>query len=173
MKYNKGFDFWDKYRRDCNCGSLAFNLDEWYHPGDLKGNYEDFLAEDFLLGLDDDFDDDEIADALANFYLDLLVEDFEDEISEPSLEEPEVVPNGYELIAFRAGAYSWDQGEWGFSFDYDFHFKVLREGQWLEKLGGGSVFPTSLSDWNGGSMYYNSHTFYFIHRIACENLTNS
>lgn len=173
MKYNKGFDFWNEYRADCNCGSLAFNLDEWYHPGDLTGHYEEFMAEDFLCGLDVDragHDDDVLADELAEFYIDLLIEDFGDEISEPSLDEPEVIPNGYELIAFRAGAYLWDDG-YGDTWDYDFHFKVLREGQWLEKCGSGSVFPTSLSNWSAGSMYYNSHTFYFIHKIACENLT--
>lgn len=169
MTYNKGFDFWNEEHAECNCGSYAFNLDEWYHPGCICGRYND-CDEDVITFLDcwnaEGVSDDELADELASFYLDKIKNDFGNSIVisviEPDVElfETEEV----EVIAFRAGAYEFD-GE----IDYDFHFKVYRFGQWFEKRGHEPIRPTNLDDWCA-SLYYNSQTFYIVHHL--ENLTS-
>lgn len=170
MKYNKSLTFWDECHRECNCGSYALNLNEWYHPGDLCGHGTEDSAGWFLADQDPYYTDDELADMLAEYYIDHLLEDFGDSISMPSLDEPEVIPNGEELIAFRAGAYRF--GEDSDECDYDFHFKVYRDGDWFEKMGSDDIQRTSINDWCNSCMYYNSQTFYFTHKWS-ENLTNS
>lgn len=164
MKYNKGFDFWNEDHRDCNCGSYAFNLDEWYHPGSLCGeDEEENIIENLEYWAEDEHEDDELADKLADFYLDRIANDFKDDITisiiEPDLDNLE---DGIEVIAFRAGAYQW-KGEYA-DFDYDFHFKVYRYNNWFEKRGCEPVRITSLNDWSG-SIYYNSQTFYITHHL--------
>ena len=164
MKYNKGLDFWNEEHRDCNCGSYAFNLDEWYHPGCLYGDDDESEVTDLLHDLAEIYDDDDMADQLADFYLGRIKEDFGDDIVISAL-EPNVdnFDDNVEVIAFRAGAY-----EYSDEIDYDFHFKVYRFGRWFEKRGSEPVRPTNLDDWCA-SIHYNSQTFYIIHSL--ENLT--
>ena len=171
MEYNKGLDFWNEEHKNCNCGSYAFNLNEWYNPGCMCGRYNNF-DDDVLYLLDcwheGGADDDDLANDLASFYLDKIKNDFGDEVRivfESKL--PTLVNEGEEVIAFRAGAYAWE-GYNCSSFDYDFHFKVLRNGHWFEKCGGGLVQETNLDEWTT-SIYYNSETFFIIHRL--QNLT--
>ena len=171
MNYNKSFDFWNEEHEDCNCGSYAFNLDEWYHPGCICGRYDD-CDDDVITFLDswsdEGIDDDELANELASFYLDKIENDFEGEIRiVHDFELPTYVCPGEEVIAFRAGAYAW-KGYNCSSFDYDFHFKVLRDGHWFEKRGSEPIRATNLNEWTA-SIYYNSETFFIIHRL--QNLT--
>lgn len=172
MTYNRGFEFWNEEHRECNCGSYAFNLDEWYCPGYLSGTYDDDDCEiPIFLGYceDDGMTEDELANQLAGFYLDKIKKDFKDSIR-ILCEQPRIVDlkDNEELIAFRAGAYSWGGCNCS-SYDYDFHFKVYRDGRWLEKKGSLAINFTTLDDWMG-SLYYNSETFYIIHRF--KNLTS-
>ena len=165
MKYNTDPNFWNEPRSQCNCGSLAFNLDEWYHPGALTYIDSETELYDYLESCNENYiDDDELANELAELYLSRIIADFGDQITEPTTRKisEEEVDEGEEIIAFRAGAY-----EWGDDFDYDFHFKVYRDGEWIEKLGGGAIELTTPYNWDG-SMYYNSETFYFIHRLIGE-----
>ena len=167
MKYNKGFSFWNEDHKECNCGSYAFNLDEWYHPGCFHGDDdEDYIVDNLECWSAEGYIDDELADKLADFYLGLIKNDFGDRII-ISIYEPiqEYLKENDEVIAFRAGAYEYEFDD---EFDYDFHFKVYRHGGWFEKRGCEPIRPTSLDDWSG-SIYYNSQTFYIIHH--CENLT--
>ena len=172
MNYNRDPNFWNQKQAHCNCGSLAFNLNDWYHPGSLThSDNEGEIYEYFNIWIYEDgiYNDDELSDLLAQFYLERMQRDFGSYMSEPTvipIETP-LAPNE-ELIAFRAGAYVWtsDGTE---DYDYDFHFKVYRNGEWIEKRGPGSVNPCSIDNWDG-SMYYNSETYYFIHRFP-ENLT--
>ena len=164
MKYNKGFDFWKENHEDCNCGSYAFNLDEWYHPGCLCGeDSQDELLDSLECWFAENCDDDELADKLADFYLNRIKDDFVDKIT-ISICEPnvELLDNNVEVIAFRAGVYEF--GYYEPDFDYDFHFKVYRDGHWFEKRGFEPVRLTSLDEWSG-SIYYNSQTFYITHQI--------
>lgn len=161
MKYNKGFEFWKEDHTDCNCGSYAFNLDEWYHPGCLCGEDEEGELFDCLdFWSEEGCDDDELADKLADLYLERVKNDFEDKIVISILKpDLEALDKDMEVIAFRAGAY-----EFNSDFDYDFHFKVYRDGRWFEKRGFEPIRPTSLDEWSG-SIYYNSQTFYITHKI--------
>ena len=171
MEYNKGLDFWNEEHKNCNCGSYAFNLNEWYHPGCMCGRYND-CNDDVLYLLDcwheGGADDDDLANDLASFYLDKIKNDFGDEVRIVFASElPTSVNEGEEVVAFRAGAYAWE-GYNCSSFDYDFHFKVLRNGHWFEKCGSGLIQETNLDEWTT-SIYYNSKTFFIIHRL--QNLT--
>ena len=70
MKYNKGFSFWNEDHKECNCGSYAFNLDEWYHPGCFHGDDdEDYIVDNLEYWSDEGCMGDELADKLADFYL--------------------------------------------------------------------------------------------------------
>lgn len=166
MEYNKGLDFWKKEHEECNCGSYAFNLNEWYSPGvicgvdDNENGPMDCL--DYWYG--EGYRRKELADELAKFYLERIEDDFKDSIQIVT-EMPELYRTNAEVIAFRAAAYVEEDYE---NFDYDFHFKVFRDGKWLEKKGSQPIKFTSIEDWSG-SICYNSQTFYIIHSL--ENLT--
>lgn len=167
MEYNKGLDFWNEEHKNCNCGSYAFNLNEWYNPGCFHGDDEDYdIIDNLEYWSNEGCVGDELADRLADFLLELIKSDFEDKITVLASEPiQEFLKANDEVIAFRVGAYEY---EYGNDFDYDFHFKVFRHGGWFEKRGCEPIRPTSPDDWSG-SIYYNSQTFYIIHH--CENLT--
>lgn len=172
MKYNRDPNFWNQKQIDCNCGSLAFSLDGWYHPGSLMHiDDSDEIYDYLLLWTDEDgiYNDDELSNLLADLYLERIEEDFGPDITPPTITpiDPPREKNK-ELIAFRAGAYVWGYKD-SRDFDYDFHFKVYRDGEWIEKNGSGPVNLCSIDNWDG-SMYYNSDTYYFIHTFS-ENLT--
>lgn len=165
MEYNKGLDFWKKEHEECNCGSYAFNLNEWYCPGAIRGTDDEDGPIDCLdYWYGQGYRREELADKLAEFYLEKIEDDFRDKIKIVT-EMPELSDTNIEVIAFRAGAYEEEDYD---DFDYDFHFKVFRNGSWLEKRGREPIKFTSLEDWSG-SICYNSQTFYIIHRL--ENLT--
>ena len=60
-----------------------------------------------------------------------------------------------EIIAFRTYV------DLDFYEDFDFHFKVLRNGEWSEKNGNGPVHTCTLENWGK----YNSSTFFLAHTI--------
>lgn len=165
MEYNKGLDFWKKEHKECNCGSYAFNLNEWYSPGVICGaDDENGLMDCLDYWYGEGYRREELADELAKFYLERIEDDFKDSIKIVT-EMPELYRPNAEVIAFRAAAYAGEDYE---NFDYDFHFKVFRDGKWLEKKGSQPIKFTSIEDWSG-SICYNSQTFYIIHSL--ENLT--
>ena len=74
-----------------------------------------------------------------------------------------------ELIAFRIffdiEFYDEDTGEVDF-FDYDFHYQVLRNGEWREKCGAGPI-ELCEGDWitRDGVYNYDSETRYYVRTL--------
>ena len=63
-----------------------------------------------------------------------------------------------ELIAFRAFVNE--------DCNWDFHFKVLRNGLWQEKCGSDPVRFCEEDDWHNGLVEYISYTSYFAKKLA-------
>ena len=84
------------------------------------------------------------------------MEDFKGELRlQKAGEEPK---QNEELISFATFAYySEEEGD----SNYDFHFKVFRDGKWMEKNGWGPVHECSEWDWGD----YISDVYYLIHKI--------
>ena len=96
-----------------------------------------------------------MSDEFAGILVNYILNDFDDvryivQISE--LEQNE------ELIAFRT--FVTTDGNW------DFHFKVLRNGMWLEKCGSDPTRFCEKDDWHNGLMEYISYTSYFARKLT-------
>ena len=163
MEYTKNTNphYYEENEAYSNCGSFAFNIEEWYNPEiDLEAQV--FYVGSWMLEmLDDGYTCDEVADIYAEILADSILEDFAGEIRE--VFSPSQVHDDEELIAFR-GYCRYEIEEDQFP-DYDFHFKVLRNGIWQEKCGRRPVKFCTLDDWNYMTRTYNSITFYFAHRV--------
>lgn len=134
-----------------NCGSYAFNIEEWYDP-DLDEEWDEIedWVDDFL---ERGYELEEIPDLIANEYVEQILSDFYEEVRLIDNEHGGA-PNE-EVIAFRI--YIDLEDYWGF----DFHFKVFRDGYWREKCGSQDVTPCDLEEWGR----YNSSTFFFAKKI--------
>lgn len=173
-KFDKNTDphYWDIPHPKHNCGSLAFNIKSWYSP---EWKYHEVLGCDDI----DDWAQDlwnegweswYIADKIAEIYTEGILEDFGNTVRILNVKGSgalyELQPNE-ELIAFRVAS-GWNNGD-VFEADVDFHFKVYRDGKWIEKNGGGPVHECeeeSEEDWEYDSYLYESQTIYFAHKIA-------
>lgn len=145
---------------EANCGSYAFNIQGWYDPERpierLFGSVEEYLAELYAEG----FDEDDAAVDYASLLIDGMLEEWGDELRcLNELSAP--VDEDEELISFRTYVSYWLDEDW-LDIDYDFHFKVFRNGEWSEKMGWHPVEKRALEEWGK----YNSKTFYFAHRIG-------
>ena len=161
MEYTKNTDpnYFIAYPEESNCGSYALNVEEWYDPEselfNLVGYINEWIDELYDMG----YSVDEIADIYAEKLVEKILSDFEGEIRE--IYYPSEVDTDEELIAFRGWCYV-DIDNW---VDYDFHFKVFRDGFWKEKCGHGPVRFCTEDDWSYGFRTYNSETIYFAHKI--------
>lgn len=151
MNYTKNNDpnYYEKHQGSSNCGSFAFQIEEWYSPD------EGFDVEEWIdCGYNGGWDDYELADSFVEQLIPVILDDFDNVrfiFSKAELESNE------ELIAFRTWV---EEGNW------DFHFKVLRDGLWQEKCGSDPVRFCSEDDWHNGIMDYNSYTVYFARKLA-------
>ncbi len=151
MNYTKNYNphYYDENQRWSNCGSFAFQIEEWYSPSE-DFDVEEWIEEGYKCGCDD-YD---LADSFVEQLVPIILNDFDDVrfiVNEDELKSDE------ELIAFRTWV---EEGNW------DFHFKVLRDGLWQEKCGSDPVRFCSEDDWHNGLMDYNSYTVYFARKLA-------
>ena len=161
MEYTKNLNpaYFEEFPTKANCGSFAFNIEEWYDPiGD-----EYFSAEDRDEWIREMYNNDYSLDELADMYVEELTEqvlkDFNLEIR--LITHFSEVQSNEEVIALRAWCY-YSEDDWS---DWDFHFKVLRDGIWQEKCGCESVRFCLKDEWSYGTRTYNSETIYFAHRV--------
>lgn len=165
---NKNPRYFEENRTGTNCGSLAFNIEEWY---DLELDiYDDYVdMEDWINSLYEEFvDQKEFSDFYAKLLVKIILEDFKGEIRLVDCYSP--LKKDEELIAFRSFIdYEVQMDMFGEPMldyaDFDYHFKVFRDGEWIEKNGGYEVHSCSESDWDCGDMSYISNTYYFAHKI--------
>lgn len=163
MEYTKNSNpnYYEENVEFSNCGSFAFNIEEWYNPGsDFVadfGSIEDWMMEMSLNG----YNCDEIADIYAEELAKFIIEDFKEEIRE--ITNFSEVKSNEELIAFRTCCRYETNEDW--VPDFDFHFKVFRDGVWKEKCGSCPVRFCTEDDWAYVTRIYNSNTIYFAHQI--------
>ena len=163
MEYTKNSDpnYFEDNPECANCGSFAFNVEEWYDPEEdfiLDVGYIDEWMKEMV---ESGYNCDEVADMYAESLAESVMRDFEGEVREVFL-PTEVEPNE-ELIAFRGYCRYESEEDW--VPDYDFHFKVLRDGIWQEKCGHYPVKFCTEDDWTYMTRTYNSNTIYFAHQI--------
>ena len=146
---------------DFNCGGFALKTYDLYLP------YED-KTKDFAIYFDDKIEE--------LYYSGLSLKEIENEILEETVEymlknfpkKLRVIKNfsdlkdTEELIAYRIGLEIFSNedeiGKYYTGCDGDFHFKVLRDGHWLEKFGEGLVIfeEFTTEPWKCNGMVYDS-----------------
>jgi hypothetical protein len=163
MEYTKNTNphYYEENEAYSNCGSFAFNVEEWYDPeSDFEidvGYVGDWIVE----MVDNGFSCDEVADIYAEKLAESVLNDFFGEVREILF--PWQVKDNEELIAFR-GYCRYETNEDSYP-DYDFHFKVFRNGIWQEKCGRHPVKFCTEDDWTYMTRTYNSYTIYFAHLV--------
>ena len=163
MKYTRNTDpqLYIDHQRETNCGSFALNLCEWYEP-EIDVCDEDYLY-DWLYELAlEGADPIEVANRYNEAVFERVGYEFDIEDAEYAFGEP-VAIEGKELIGLRAYCeFEADEFEEYWDIEWDFHFRVFRDGKWMEKNGSQAVHECDINDWGK----YNSDTIYFYHRIA-------
>ena len=157
---NNDPNYYETHRFDTNCGSYALRLKEWY---DNEIDEEWGGASEWIEELADaEIPFSEIPDIIAKAYIDELLLDFPEnelvllnKITQNILKDMTV-----ELIAFRVYA-PIQEYLMNDCTCFDFHFRVWRDGHWMEKNGSQAVRKCNLTDWGK----YNSSTFFLLHKI--------
>jgi len=156
--------YYETNRCGTNCGSYALRLKEWYDNeldeewGGIDAWIEELINEEIPCAV--------IPDIIAEQFINELINDFPDgevtQLSSVSLTTmTEIKKKSVELIAFRVYVpiEEYLMNDYGC---FDFHFRVWREGHWMEKNGSQEVHQCNLTDWGK----YNSSTFFLLHKIV-------
>ena len=157
MEYTRNYNpnYYEECQHYANCGSFAFQIEEWYSPDeDFENNIGLTIDEWIEQGKDNGWDEYDMSDWFTEMLTDCILNDFEDVRCIDCASELE--PNE-ELILFRTFI--------DYDNNWDFHFKVLRNGMWLEKCGGDPVRFCDKDDWHNGCMEYTSIIVYFARKL--------
>lgn len=158
MNYTRNSDikFYEEKPWETNCGSYALRLNEWYELDnlfeDVVGSYVDEWIEDQNKMGHSDF---EISCIYGEILVECILNEFEGELEICDGLPPST--SNVELIAFNTFCYYEDTGY----ADFDYHFKVLRDGTWKEKCGAGPVRECDEDEWGD----YIGDVIYFYHKI--------
>lgn len=151
---NSDLSYYIEHPRRTNCGSYALRLNEWYSPDeyfeDINGDIYDWIEEMSKNG----YDDLDISNMFKDVLIDGMLIEFKGELELCDGQPP--ATNDVELIAFNTFCIYDDIGP-----DYDFHFKVLRDGLWMEKCGNDEVKECDENDWD----VYIGDVVYLYHKI--------
>ena len=153
---NRDLNYYETNRGRANCGSYALRLNEWYDPEEyvenLVDNTYDWIENLYISG----YADWEIATYYGERLLEGMLKEFDGEL-EPCVGDI-IDDDNVELIALCAWCiYDEDYGS-----DWDFHFKVYRNGKWMEKNGTGPVMQCDEDNWGR----YNGDVFYMYHWLG-------
>ena len=153
MSYTRNTDptFYYKNSGEVNCGSFALRLNEWYEP---EEDYDTMY--DWIIGMSWDYDDYEMSNLYAHAIIDRILEDFADEIEICDGRAPST--DDLELIAFATYCIYDESEEY---CNWDFHFKVFRDGIWQQKCGCFKPEFCEFDEWGN----YTSKITYFYHKI--------
>lgn len=146
-----------------NCGSYALNIEGWL---DADADFENEVGDisSWVINMaEEGYEENEINEYYANAIVESLLTSFGDELIH--LDDLVSLPDSKnELIAFRTFCFYYEDDGWA---DFDFHFKVFRDGKWMEKNGHGPVHECDLEDWSYDCWTdYNSTVHFFLHKIA-------
>ena len=153
--------YYETHQGSSNCGSYAFNVKEWY---DADGWFEDEVGsiDDWIIDkVEAGYDDVDISDFYAEELKTQILNDFDGALREVE-GESDFIDLDEELVAFRTFCIYSEDG-WT---NYDFHFKVFRNGCWMEKCGGEEVRFCTIDDWSNGANTYISKIHYFAHKVS-------
>lgn len=166
MEYTSNNDptYYESNRFTTNCGSFALRLKEWYdnEVDERYGGIETWCLD----LLEEGVPNSDIPDMIAETYLDRIRADFSDSVriltrlDHNTMLKAAARNFNEELIAFRVyvPVEEWDPEEY---LEFDFHFRVYRNGRWMEKNGDRPVQECNISEWGK----YNSSTFFLIHHF--------
>lgn len=158
MNYTRNSDlsYYDKSCLSVNCGSYALRLNEWYDPedylNDTIGDLYEWIDGMGRLG----YSDEEISTKYGNLLVNGMLEEFKGELKVCDGTIP--TSPDVELIAFNTMC-AWNED---FDIDYDFHFKVFRDGTWKEKCGVEKVRECDEDEWG----IYIGEVIYLYHKIG-------
>lgn len=153
--FNNDPTFWDDDPAECNCGSYALNIVDWYYP------YEDRVARDDWIEsmLNNGFTMDEAREEVLAEDVYNMETQFGDYLV--PIDSPDDIPNEVEVIAYRVSLlYDVLNDPY-----YDFHFKVRRDGYWSEKRGMSEVRSCALQAdeiWDNGDYFQYSSTIQYF-----------
>ena len=158
--HNSDLNYYKNHPEETNCGSFALRLKEWYLPEtDFEKEVGD-IEKWILTMAKEGYNEVELSDIYLDAIVTQILKDFEGEIEicdgrAPYTEEKELI--ALSTYCFWDYDYSWA--------DWDFHFKVFRDGVWQEKHGDMKVEECDLEEWDR----YIGDIIYFYHRIKKEN----
>lgn len=162
LKANRDPNYYTKYESITNCGSYAFNIVEWYTPDEVFDLDDEELANRLF---DEGMNEYDIIDLLFDRDVRQIMEDFDNELL-LTYDMNYPLKDNEELIAFRVcvNPYSSD----GMMTDY--HFRVKRNGKWMEKCGQEPVHE--IENYNEDSwelsddLIYEGPIAYFVKKVA-------
>lgn len=155
MGYTRNSDpnFYFTHEHTTNCGSYALRIKEWYEV--------DFDMQDRAIELSSNgIDDREIYEIITQEAVELMLHEFGDKMRElVNVTDP--IADNEELIAFRIGGLD----DWS-GYDADFHFRVFRDGKWMEKCGCNEIQNCIFEEdaWET-ALLYEGPIVYLAHRI--------
>ena len=163
MEYTKNSNpnYYEENVESANCGSFALNIKEWYNPEAIVISKVDCIDTWILELLEHGYSCDEAADFYVEEIAEAVLSDFPKEIRQ--INSPSELQPSEELIALRTSC-KYEEGE-DWMPDFDFHFKVFRDGIWQEKCGSRPVKFCTEDEWTYMVRTYNSYTIYFAHQI--------
>lgn len=148
-----------------NCGSYAFNIQGWYCPD------ENFDEDDEKLG-NTLFEEDELTTTeILQLLFDRDVEQILNDFDLVRVYNKDIfLKSNEELVAFRMCVVpDFFDGE-DDSLSIDYHFRVKRNGKWMEKIGCGQVHEVlnySENPWVVSEfLIYSGPIAYFIRKVA-------
>ena len=151
---NSNLNYYIEHCEQANCGSFALRINEWYDLDTPFENHVGMSIESWIKqgACEDNLSDNEMSDLYAAILVGRILDDFEEEVR--LLNSSSEVKSDEELVAFRAYIHYYDDEDWK---DWDYHFKVYRDGEWQEKNGDCEVHSCEEDDWGD----YISDTYYF------------
>lgn len=158
--YNTDIDFY-------NCGGFALGTYSWYTPYSRHFEKEDMI--DLIVeSIQEGYSYEEITSEILNHFEKQMLKDF-DNLRPVAAEYVE--KENEELIAFRIfydiEFFDFDEVDF---FDFDFHYRVKRKGNWLEKCGDGPITPCNNSREAWGlydeeGLCYDSEIRYYVRTL--------
>lgn len=159
---NRDPNYFNEECMHANCGSFAFNIREWYCPDECFDQDDLELAAQLID--DEGLDETDVIRLLFDRNVEQIHQDFE--LKDVDNKDYPLKDNE-ELIAFRMCI---NRTFYDDELVVDYHFRVKREGKWMEKCGIGRV--RTIEDYNedpwveGEDLIYWGPIAYFVKKCS-------
>lgn len=152
-----------------NCGGYALRTYSWYLPWEDEYEILDEIN-------DEQLDEEDALECILQKCCDYMLNEFDGTLRiapQLPLKKFKYNPKEEELIAFRVNVNHFEKNDEINYFDIEFHFKVYRDGKWMEKLGSEPIsYCENENQWDYREqdewcdLWYDSPTLYLLHRIS-------